>query len=326
MPETTTGAIVDRLGRIGETPCQPRVNPVFCVVGMTSSGSRLTLARVRSVADCVVGGVFALTVVGCVLDPKPLPPEQVVVKIAAACAAHKTAFLAGTHATAGPDFTRESLHEYGPFGDDALGLIREIRAEKDQRVQLDALYQAVDRLLVPRDAAQSALDEGDWKALQTSIDAGKAQLVQLDTAAAALSLPECASPTWFGSWFDEAQKYHDEQVEANKPAGDFMTEVKAACGRLGKDIADAPSTGSSIDIYLWAGTIDEAIRVFVRDVKNLEVPEGKQREVSALMASADALSADLSKLQAAALQGATGLGPSVESAFFELLTTMAVSC
>ena len=78
---------------------------------------------------------------------------------------------------------------------------------------------------------------------------------------------------------------------------------------------------------MWAG-----LRLFVRDVSALDVPEGIKADIAALMTSADSVSDQLSKLESAALQGtddAMGLAASVESAIADLITkidALGVSC
>lgn len=122
----------------------------------------------------------------------------------------------------------------------------------------------------------------DWERSQEAIDAGGAAAATIDTVSADLGLPDCASATWFGDWFEQAQTHHDAQVEATKPTGDFMTDVESACSRLANDIADAPLPFGKIETQQWAFSIRDGLDLFLRDVHALDVPEEHQSDVADL--------------------------------------------
>jgi len=227
---------------------------------------------------------------------KPLKAEDVHAQIQTACATQIDDLASAPAIKAGPTFTRDTLDGARLDEIEAYTLIRTLRGPKDQRAQLDDLREAIQDLAVERSSARSALEGRDWERSQEAIDAGRAAADEIDSISTDLDLPECSSATWFGDWFDEAQAYHDDQVAATKPTGDFMTDVESACSRLADDIADAPLPFSSVDTQVWAFAVRDALALFLRDVKALEVPEAHERDVAELEQAIDELSTNLRKV------------------------------
>jgi len=251
----------------------------------------------------IAAAVIAPLVAGCGSDP-PLKADDVHSQIKVACAAQIDDLAAADHIVAGPTFTRATLDGARLDEIEAYTLIRTLRGPKDQRAQLDELRDAVQDLSVERSSARSALEGRDWERSQEAIDAGRDAAAEIDRISADLDLAECSSTTWFGDWFEQAQKYHDDQVAATKPTGDFMTDVESACSRLADDIADAPLPFGSVDTQVWALSVKSGLALFLRDVQALDVPEAHERDVAELEQSIDELSDNLSKVVNAVVDGA----------------------
>jgi hypothetical protein len=252
-----------------------------------------------------IGVVMTLgALLGTACGSDPLKAEDVHQQIQAACAEQIHTLAGAPPIVAGPTFTRDTLD--GARLDDirAYTLIRTLHGPKDQRARLDELLDAIHDLGGERSAARSALEERDWERSQEAIDAGRKAAAEIDRISAGLDLAECSSATWFGDWFDQAQAYHDDQVAATKPTGDFMTDVESACSRLADDIADSPLPFGSVDTQLWALSVKSGLRLFLRDVKALDVPEASKREVAELEQSIDDLNDNLEKVVDAVVTGA----------------------
>jgi len=250
---------------------------------------------------CVAVVISAHLAAGCGSDP--LKAEDVHSQIQTACATQIDDLADADAIVAGPTFTRATLDGARLDDIEAYGLIKKLRGPKDQREKLDALEDALKDLSIERASARSALETRDWERSQEAIDAGRAAEATIDTVSAELDLPECGSATWFGDWFDQAQTYHDDQVEATKPTGDFMTDVESACSRLADDIADAPLPFGKIETQQWAFAVRDGLDLFLRDVQALDVPEEHQGDVADLERSIEELSDNLRKVIDAVASG-----------------------
>jgi hypothetical protein len=249
----------------------------------------------------VAGAIAVLLLVGCGSDP--LKADDVHRQIQTACVAQIDDLAAADRIVAGPKFTRATLDGARLDEIDAYTLIRTLHGPKDQRAQLDELRAAIQDFSIERSSARSSLEERDWEGSQEAIDAGLAAAAEIDRISADLDLAECSSATWFGDWFDQAQTFHDDQVAATKPSGDFMTDVESACSRLADDIADAPLPFTTVDTQLWAFAIRDGLALFLRDVKALDVPEAHKRDVADLEQSIGELSDNLRKVIDAVVGG-----------------------
>lgn len=252
--------------------------------------------RVGNMGIGTMGVAVSISAFGVGCGSDPLKAEDVHRQIQTACAAQIDDFADAPAIVAGPTFTRDTLDGARLDEIKAYTLIRTLHGPKEQRAQLDDLRDAIQDLSVERSSARSALEERDWERSQEAIDAGRAAAEEIDKISGDLDLAECSSATWFGDWLDQAQAYHDDQVAATKPTGDFMTDVEAACSRLADDIADAPLPFGSVDTQVWALAVKGALELFLRDVKALDVPEAREREVAELEQSIDSLNTKLRKV------------------------------
>jgi hypothetical protein len=272
----------------------------------------------------IAAGVIAQFVAGCGSDP--LNADDVHSQIQTACAAQIDDLAAAAHIVAGPTFTRATLDGERLDEIQAYKLIHKLRGPKEQRAQLDMLDEALRDMNNAKYSARTSLEVRDWEGAQEHIDDGRAAAAEVDTISAGLDLAECSSATWIGDWFDQAQAHHDDQVAATKPTGDFMTDVESACSRLAADIADAPLPFGSVDTQLWAFSIKDALALFLRDVKALDVPEAHKRDVAELEQSIDELSENLRRVVDAVVGGAKDpdqLVVDVQSGITEVLDRIA---
>jgi hypothetical protein len=172
----------------------------------------------------------------------------------------------------------------------------------------------------------------EWDKAQAEIDEGRDAATAVDAAAHAADLDECGSATWVGNWFDEAQRYHDDQVAATKPTGDFMTDVEAACNRLADDIADSPFPFTPVDTQLWAFSIKDGLNLFQRDIERLDIPEEHQHDVDLLDAAIVDLNDSLQRVITAVVNGSKdpdALVADVQAdiaAVLERIDALGVSC
>jgi hypothetical protein len=233
-----------------------------------------------------------------------LKAEDVHDRIQTACSERITQLAAEGRVLAGPSFAIDTAEKSTQLNNiEAYDLIHSLHGPKDQRAQLDELDVALRATERAKYDAVSDLEERVLDKAQSEIDEAAKTGKQVDELAKGLDLPECTSKTWFGDWFYQAQNYHDALVLETKPTGDFMTDVEAACSRLGEDIASAPAPLRPTDTQQWALDISNGLDLFIRDVKALDVPEADQSAVDTLDAAIDDLQDNLSRIV-----GAIGTG------------------
>jgi hypothetical protein len=98
-----------------------------------------------------------------------------------------------------------------------------------------------------------------------------------------------------------------------RPTGDFVTDVEAACSRLTEDINDTPLVVMTGDAQVWVLSLRDALDLFIRDVKALDVPDHEPDNVAELATVVDELQSDLARVSSSAANPNDDVGALIAS-------------